>query len=172
MRGFVRRRLAECASLVQCLIRHWPITGAILLIYALAQHWLMVNWTPSLPYRLVWIEYGRLPGRGDLMVYRFTGKPLPRYGYVAGVRFFKRVGGIAGEAIRVDGRNVFVGDRPIGTAKPTTHDGQRLDPIAAGTIPAGYYFAQSDSLDSFDSRYAQSGLVAADAVVGVAHVIF
>jgi len=47
-----------------------------------------------------------------------------------------------------------------------------IDLIAAGTIPSGAYFAQSDSVDSFDSRYAQSGLVRTDQVIGVAHVIF
>ena len=62
--------------------------------------------------------------------------------------------------------------RLIGQAKQFTRTGESLDLIAAGTIPSGAYFAQSDSVDSFDSRYAQSGLVRTDQVIGVAHVIF
>ena len=128
--------------------------------------------TPSLPYRLVWLEYGAQPQRGDLMVFRFSGEPLPGMGYVDGVPFFKRVAGLPGDRIEVVARIVSVAGVRVGYAKPHTREGQRLDPIAAGVVPEGYLFGQADSDDSFDSRYAQSGLVPMTRVVGVAHVIF
>lgn len=168
---FLAQRRAECLAFSAWLRRHWIIALAVVLTYGLAQHWLYVNWTSSLPYRLVWIEYGAQPGLDDLMVYRFEGRPFHSED-LSGIRFFKRVAGVAGDRIAVSDREVAVSGRPIGHAKLFTRTGEPLDLIAGGTIPSGVYFAQSDSADSFDSRYAQAGLVGADQVIGVAHVIF
>lgn len=170
--GFMQRRFAEWRDLARFLRRHWIISTVVLLLYLAAKHWLWVNVTPSLPYRLVWLEYGAQPQRGDLMVFRFSGEPLPGMGYVDGVPFFKRVAGLPGDRIEVVERVVSVAGVRVGYAKPHTREGQRLDPIAAGVVPEGYLFGQADSDDSFDSRYAQSGLVPMTRVVGVAHVIF
>ena len=170
--GFMQRRLAEWRDLARFLRRHWFISTVVLVLYLAAKHWLWVNVTPSLPYRLVWLEYGAQPQRGDLMVFRFSGEPLPGMGYVDGVPFFKRVAGLPGDRIEVVARIVSVAGVRVGYAKPHTREGQRLDPIAAGVVPEGYLFGQADSDDSFDSRYAQSGLVPMTRVVGVAHVIF
>ena len=170
--GFMQRRFAEWRDLARFLRRHWIISTVVLVLYLAAKHWLWVNVTPSLPYRLVWLEYGAQPQRGDLMVFRFSGEPLPGMGYVDGVPFFKRVAGLPGDRIEVEARVVSVAGVRVGYAKPHTREGQRLDPIAAGVVPEGYLFGQADSDDSFDSRYAQSGLVPMTRVVGVAHVIF
>jgi len=168
---FLAQRRVECLALSAWLRRHWVIALSVVLTYGLAQHWLYVNWTSSLPYRLVWIEYGAQPGLGDLMVYRFEGRPFHNED-LSGIRFLKRVAGVAGDRITLSDREVAVSGRLIGQAKQFTRTGESLDLIAAGTIPSGAYFAQSDSVDSFDSRYAQSGLVRTDQVIGVAHVIF
>ena len=168
----MQRRFAEWRDLASFLRRHWIISTVVLVLYLAAKHWLWVNVTPSLPYRLVWLEYGGQPQRGDLMVFRFSGEPLPGMGYVDGVPFFKRVAGLPGDRIEVVARIVSVAGVRVGYAKPHTREGQRLDPIAAGVVPEGYLFGQADSDDSFDSRYAQSGLVPMTRVVGVAHVIF
>jgi len=168
----MQRRFAEWRDLARFLRRHWIISTVVLVLYLAAKHWLWVNVTPSLPYRLVWLEYGAQPQRGDLMVFRFSGEPLPGMGYVDGVPFFKRVAGLPGDRIEVVERVVSVAGVRVGYAKPHTREGQRLDPIAAGVVPEGYLFGQADSDDSFDSRYAQSGLVPMTRVVGVAHVIF
>lgn len=180
MKQFLVRRGQECGALGQWLLRYWFVALPVLALYAVAQHFLFVNLTPSLPYRLVWLEYGAQPARGDLVVYRYAGTPLPGYGYLDGVRFFKRVAGLPGDVIAVRDRVVTVAagaddsrsEIEIGYAKPHTASGVALEPIAAGTIPAGHLFAQSDSPDSFDSRYASSGLVPIERVIGVAHVIF
>lgn len=170
--GFLQRRRAECLELARFLRRHWLFASVALLLYIAAKHWLWVNLTPSLPYRLVWLEYGAQPQRGELMVFRFSGRPLPEMGYVDGVPFFKRVAGVAGDRIEVEDRVVRVAGTPVGHAKPHTRRGQPLDPIAPGRVPEGYLFGQADSPDSFDSRYAQAGLVPLERVIGVAHVIF
>lgn len=171
-RGFLQRRVAEWRDLAGFLRRHWIATALVLLLYAAAKHWLWVNISPSLPHHLVWLDYGATPQRGELMLYRFAGESLPELGPLDALPLFKRVAGLPGDGIRVEGRTVEVGGVRIGYAKPRSLRGTALDPIAPGVIPEGYLFAQGDSPDSFDSRYAQSGLVPIDRVIGVAHVIF
>src|ERR1035437_2275829 len=152
--------------------RQIALATVFTILYAAGLHWLGFNWTSSMPYHMVWIEYGKQPALGDLIIYHYTGTPLPAYGYINGVRFFKRAAGLAGDEIRVEGREVFVRGQSIGVAKSKTSDGQTLDLVKPGAIPTGFVFAQGESTDAFDSRYAQRGLVPADRIIGVAHVIF
>lgn len=168
---FLVNQWRNCMDFASWLKRYWMATLLAILAYGIAQHWLYINWTNSLPYRLVWVEYGAQPALGDLMVYHFVGSPF-RHEDLSGLRFFKRVAGVAGGRIEVSDRTVTVNGRMVGFAKLRTRTGEKLDTIAPGIIPAGHYFAQSDSLDSFDSRYAQSGLVKESQVIGVAHVVF
>ena len=170
--AFLRRRFAECRDLARFLRHHWFATVLIVLVYAAAKHWLWFNISPSLPYNLVWLEYGATPQRGELMLYRFAGPTLPGIEHLNALPFFKRAAGMPGDEIRVVNRIVSVGDTRIGFARYHASSGLALDPIPAGVIPAGYIFAQADSPDSFDSRYAQSGLVPVDRILGVAHPIF
>lgn len=172
MSEFLVRRFCECRDLAIFLRRHWLVTLAVLVLYAAAKYWLWVNLSPSLPYHLVWLERGASPARGELMIYRFAGEPLPGLGPLDRMPFFKRVAGLPGDPIRVEDRVVSVAGIRIGYAKRRTHAGLPLDPLPSGVIPEGYLFAQGESRDSFDSRYAQSGLVSQDRVLGVAHVIF
>ena len=62
---------------------------------------------------------------------------------------------------------VAINGEVVGQAKTHTHDRQVLEPILAAEIPAGHYYVQGTSPDSFDSRYQDSGLVRAEQVVGV-----
>jgi conjugal transfer pilin signal peptidase TrbI len=163
-------------DLAQFLVRRWPVTLIVLGGYAVAWHFLFVNVSSSLPYTLVWVERGRLPLRGDLIVYRCCahsdGVAPPN------MRFFKKVAGVAGDTIEVKQRTVYVNQTQIGYAKERAATGQPLSPIVPETLPTpvtiapGFYFAQGLTADSFDSRYQQSGLVAQAAILGVAHPIF
>lgn len=60
----------------------------------------------------------------------------------------------------------------MGIAKTHAHDRHPLAPIDAMVIPAGHYYVQGTSPDSFDSRYRSSGLVRADQVLGVVVPLF
>lgn len=173
-----RRLGIGMVDLARFLIRHWPVTFSILGLYGTAWHFLFVNLSPSLPYTLVWVERGRLPQRGELIVYRCCahseGLTPPN------LLLFKKVAGVAGDNIDVTGRAVYVNNQFIGIAKEKASTGQRLMPVLPGTfgnteslpIPTGFYFAQGLTADSFDSRYQQSGLVAQSAILGVAHPLF
>lgn len=128
---------------------------------------LLFNWSPSLPYRIAWLSGPQdRYARGDYVVYRFAGEAHHAYPGLRGQPFFKIVAGIAGDAITVHDRNVFVGGQHVGFAKPRSHDGQALEPIAPGRIASGQYYMRGTSPDSFDSRYRSSGLVDARQMLG------
>src|SRR5436305_2104123 len=82
----------------------------------------IVDWTPSLPYRIVYVDYfDRTLSRGDLVVYSFEGQAAERdYPGLAHQPFFKRVMGLPGDAVTVRDREVFVNGRPVGRAKTHT----------------------------------------------------
>lgn len=151
--------------------RRWYLFALLALIWLLASMRLfvhhtpvlpiLVNWTPSLSHRLVYIDYfDRALGRGDLVVFSFAGQAAE--GDFPGLRnqpFFKRVIGLPGDAVTVLDREVFVNGAPVGRAKTHTFNGRPLEPIESTVIPQGFLYVQGTSADSFDSRYRSSGLV-------------
>ena len=122
---------------------------------------LLFNWTPSLPYKVAFVDYrsGAIV-RGDLVVYAFEGPAgLQAYPGLRHQALFKRVAGVAGDVVTVRGREVFVNGEPVGLAKTHTFDRRPLEPIDPTVIPPGHLYVQGTSPDSFDSRYSLSGLV-------------
>ncbi len=172
---FVRARGRDIAGYGAMLCRYWPVTLAMAALWGVGAYYLAFNWSDSLPWRMVWIEHGRLPGKGEYFIYEFRGT---KRGLLTRT-FFKRVAGTEGDIVRVEkidgpgrGHRVWVGDTLIGEAVPADRFGIALTPAASGPVPPGHYFAQADDPASFDSRYAESGLVPFDAVRGVAHPLF
>lgn len=141
--------LAWTLALVRLFVDHRPLLP------------LLFNWTPSLPYRVVYAAYSAKSfARGDLVVYRFDGQAGRRdYPGLRQQPFFKRIAGVAGDAVTVRGREVFVNGASVGHAKTHAFDGRPLQPIEDGVIPDGFLYVQGTSPDSFDSRYRASGLV-------------
>ena len=158
-------------SLGRDVLRRWWLYCALLGIWGLALLRLFVphvpvlpvmfNWTPSLPYSVVFVDYWHGPvQRGDLVVYRFTGEAGRRdYPGLKDQAFFKRVAGMPGDTVTVADRDVFVNGLLVGRAKTHTFDRRPLQPISPTVIPPGFLYVQGTSPDSFDSRYRNSGLV-------------
>jgi conjugal transfer pilin signal peptidase TrbI len=164
------RRGADQHALWIHLRRRWYVYLPFAFLLLAAQHYLLFNVTQSLPYSVVWLDRESAPARGDLVVYRFEGEELMQIR--KGQRFFKRIVGLPGDEVSVDGRRVLVNGTDVGIAKQYTLDGHRLEPVAAGVIPHGYYFVQGTHAMSFDSRYRASGLVHSSQIIGTVHVIF
>ena len=134
---------------------------------------LLVNWTPSLPYRLALMQYQHpAVQRGDLIVFAFAGEAQAHYPGLRGQPFFKRVRGVPGDVVTVSERAVFVNGEAVGLAKTHAYDGHPLAPIAPVVIPPGHFYVHGIGPHSFDSRYAESGLVRAEQVVGIVVPIF
>lgn len=163
--------------------QHWYLYLPIVAIWSLAYVRLFVdatprvpilfNWTPSLPYRVAWLQHGphRLQ-RGDFIVFSFAGEAQQRYPGLQGQPFFKIVGGLPGDTVTVTGRQVAINGKDVGAAKTQAYDHRPLAPIAPTVIPPRYYYVQGTSPDSFDSRYQESGLVWAEQVIGVVVPLF
>lgn len=163
--------------------QHWPSYLLLSIIWAVAYVRVAIepiprlplafNWTPSLPYRVAWVRYGVTEvKRGDLIVYAFDGRAQREYPGLRHQPFFKRVSGLPGDRVTVRRRWILINGQPMGFAKRYTFDGRPLTPIANMTIPKGFVYAQGDSSDSFDSRYASSGLVRLDHIAGVARPLW
>lgn len=163
--------------------RLWPIYAFVGAIWILASVRvladptpripLLFNWTPSLPYRVAWLE--REPAqlvRGDFVLYAFRGEAVTAYPGLGGQPFFKRIAGVPGDRIEVADRNVFVAGQCVGFAKLHTIDGRPLSPISDSEIPPGHYYVRGTSPDSFDSRYREAGLVASGTLIGRVHPWF
>ena len=133
----------------------------------------LVNWTPSLPYHVALMQFQQRPvRRGDLIVFAFAGEAQAHYRGLRGQPFFKRVRGVPGDVVTVSDRTVFVNGEAVGRAKTHAYDGHPLAPIAPVVIPPGHYYVQGIGLHSFDSRYAESGLVRDGQVLGIVQPIF
>jgi conjugal transfer pilin signal peptidase TrbI len=171
-----QRRVAELAAFGGHARRRWYLYGALLGVWSLAfvrvfvdptpRIPILFNVTPSLPYAVAIVHYGTSEyRRGDFVVFSFMGEAQTLYPGLKKQPFFKIIRGVAGDRVTVRDRQVFVNGEPVGTAKPFTFDHRPLEPIAAMTIPAGCFYVQGTSPDSFDSRYRSSGLVRVEQIV-------
>lgn len=128
---------------------------------------ILFNVTPSLPFTLVAIDYAaRDPRRGDYIVYAFEGPAVRHFPGMYRQPLFKQVAGVAGDVITVAQRHVYVNGRDVGRAKTHTFNRLPLQPITPTVIPPDHFYVAGQSPDSFDSRYAISGLVARRQVLG------
>ena len=168
---WLARRAADQRALWAHLRRRWYAYLPAALAWLVAQHYLLFNWTASLPYHVVWLHPGTTRfTRGDLIVYRYAGEELMQL--KKGQRFFKRIVGVSGDQISVEDRRVLINGADVGIAKQYTLDGHRLERLPPGLIPDDYFYVQGTHEMSFDSRYRQSGLVHVSQIIGKVDVIF
>jgi conjugal transfer pilin signal peptidase TrbI len=170
LKAWIARRGADQRALWTHFRRRWYVYLPLVLAWNVAQHYLLFNWTRSLPYSVVWLDPTFTFARGDLIVYRFDGAELMHL--KKGQRFFKRIVGVPGDRVSVEDRRVLVNGTDVGIAKRYTLDGHRLEPLAPGVVPPGYLYVQGTHEMSFDSRYRESGLVHVSQIIGKVHVIF
>lgn len=145
----------------------WAAAMVRLLVDPTPHYPILFNVTASLPYKIVVIDYeAREPRLGDYIVYAFEGQAVHDFPGLRHQPLFKRIAGIAGDVVTVSGRYVFVNGRGVGYAKTHTVTRLALRPIDPTVIPVGFYYVAGTSPDSFDSRYANSGLVARRQILG------
>ena len=156
------------------LMRHLQRWTLVYLLASLATLWfdshyrVGINVTESLPARFFLIHRGEQAGRGDYVAFRWNGGGA----YPAGATFIKQIAGVPGDSVtRVD-LDYFVNCYPVGRAKPTSRQGQTLEPGPTGTLPRGAYYVRAPHPDSLDSRYGLTGWVTQAQIIGRAHVLF
>ncbi len=145
--------------------------SALCLLWLLPKNYeLVLNHSQSLPIKAVVIRKGEVPSKnGQIFVFRVRNNPhfkMPE------VNFIKLVGGLAGEEITTNDREVYVEERLIGTAKMHSLKGAPLTIINQGLIPEHKFFAYTPHKDSFDSRYQDLGLIDEKDIIGTAVFAF
>jgi len=129
---------------------------------------LTLNLTDSLPGTIFLIDKRTFPSLGEFVAFRWENDwPYPR-----GSIFVKRLTGIPGARVTASDRRYFVDGREMGFAKEYSTTGVQLKSGPTGEIPKGHYFVSADHPDSLDSRYALTGWVADDQVLGQAMRLF
>lgn len=108
-----------------------------------------INQTDSLPYSL----YLATPANNFKLkqIVSFTKVESP-------VLFAKRIAGLPGDRITIKEAKIYINDQELDSIRTS------LLPITPGLIPAGYFFAWGEGEKSFDSRYAEFGLVSQSSI--------
>jgi conjugal transfer pilin signal peptidase TrbI len=152
-------------------LRRWGVAYAAAVVGAIwfhSHYALGLNATHSLPGTLYLIERGTIPQRGEYVALRWAGGgPYPM-----GVTFIKVLAGQPGDAVTRDGATFVVAGTAIGQAKQLSRRGEPLQPGPTGILPEGRYFVFAPHPDSLDSRYALTGWIAREQIIGRAHAIF
>lgn len=146
----------------------WTVLIAAILVFN-AYFKVGVNVSPSLPGHLyIVIKGDRDIRRGDYAAFRWSGKGP----YKSGLTFLKIIRGMPGDTVAADGRKFYVNGGYVGIAKPRDLTGMPLAIGSVGVIPPGHYYVYAPHVDSLDSRYALTGWVRHEDILGRALVVF
>ncbi len=166
------QRGLDLLAKLYALIRKYLWVWALILIAAVLfqkYYFLGFNTTYSLPQTCFLIEKGQFtPQRGDYLAFRWNGGGP----YKAGTYFTKIVVGVPGDAVTRKGRDFYVNGTFVGTAKTHTSTGEPLEAGKTGVLGEGEYYVMTPHLDSLDSRYAMTGWIKKEAIIGKAHAVF
>ncbi len=125
----------------------WIPVLAVTLLMISTQTQVVINRTPSLPYKAFFCVKGLTLQKGDLVGIRGHRPPGHQTKYFKDTHFTKRLLGLPGDQV------------PSLPLKQSTKNNKPLHPLKAQTVPKGYVFVATNHPDSFDSRYQEFGLV-------------
>lgn len=126
--------------------------------YALVLPYAAIEWngTESLPGKVFLIVKFQRPALGEMGIFMPPANPY----YPRGLAFTKIVIGNPGDTITHQGRDVYLNGKKFGTCLQwDSGHRRRLKMTPDGVIPAGYHFVWTPHPHSYDSRYADIGLV-------------
>jgi conjugal transfer pilin signal peptidase TrbI len=126
---------------------------------------LMINQSQSLPYRL----FLRVKGKPDLIdrgVMIAFSHPLSKQ------ILAKEIAGLPGDEIKIENDRIYVHGQEIGILQKATSKGISLNPITERVVNEGCIFVRGTHERSFDSRYAEFGLVPIERVQDKLEAIF
>lgn len=127
------------------------IMSFLFIVWAKGQIAIIYSETDSLPYHYFLAFKTIKPKKGH-----YTMCECPWYEG----KVIKEIAGVSGDEIIYDADgNIHVGGILVGVLKEQTHDGRVLTPLKVSVIQDGFIFLKGDHERSFDSRYAEMGLV-------------
>lgn len=133
------------------------------------------NISESIKANFFIIDKSILPERGEYAAFNYYD--ITNEHYKSGmlktppqVVFIKKVIGVAGDTVSQQNREFFVNGQSAGIAKIKSKGGRPLKANEfQGVIPSGYYYVHTPHKDSYDSRYADVGLIPVTEIRGVAY---
>lgn len=86
----------------------------------------------------------------------------------------KKIAGVAGDTVSIHKTSILINNKVMGHLWPKTSRGHILTPIESQIIARGCYFAWTEALYSYDSRYTDVGLVceSQNRILGLAKPLF
>lgn len=146
-------------------MRRGKLLKSLVILYAIVGAYLICDYT---------FKGLRINTSESLPFYFFTSskiKHVQRNMYVtirhplAKSKLAKQVVGIPGDLIRIEDGVIYISDKVYGKILTHSRSGSPMTPINEGLIPEGYFFVYATHPQSFDSRYAEFGLVSLDQLV-------
>jgi len=145
----------------------WALSIAGLIAFN-AFFMLAITISPSLPqYAFLVHKREHSLARGDYVSFIWRGQKY----FPSGIPFTKIVLGVPGDVVSLVDREVYINGKPIALAKFRSKHGEPLELGPTGVIPPGMYYVHGTHPDSLDSRYAVTGWIHADQVIGRAYPI-
>ncbi len=111
---------------------------------------LRINNTSSVPYRFFLKTPFKNFARSHYVILRHSHSSLP---------LVKIIMGMSGDKITLEDQHVFVAGVDCGEIKEQSRSGFALTPIEETMIPHGFVYVYAPHEESFDSRYAEFGLI-------------
>lgn len=121
-----------------------------------------INVTTSLPYTVFLVERNAPVHKGDIAAFRWQGGGS----YAPGLTFAKIVAGVPGDQVEERHRDFYINGQFVGHAKDLSKKGDSLELGPIGIIPPDHFYMMAPHVDSLDSRYALSGWIDRDALIG------
>lgn len=122
-----------------------------------------INLSESLPYDYVLTLKFIEPKKGELVLFKAPPTAFPNLTHKPD--FTKIVLGETGDVVAVQKRVVKIGGLSL-QAKERAKSGRALEMISAGVIPQDKMFVFTPHIDSYDSRYAEVGLIDKELIIG------
>jgi conjugal transfer pilin signal peptidase TrbI len=121
-----------------------------------------INATFSLPHTFYLVERNATVTKGDFASFTWHGGGP----YAKGKSFVKQIIGAQGDIVTQADRQFYVNGQPVGLAKPYSRAGIALELGPTGVIPKDRFYVATPHLDSLDSRYAITGWIDKEQMLG------
>jgi conjugal transfer pilin signal peptidase TrbI len=121
-----------------------------------------INATYSLPHTFYLVERNAVVAKGDFASFTWHGGGP----YAKGKTFVKQLAGAQGDVVTQQDRQFFINGQAYGLAKRYSKAGFPLEIGPTGVIPSGKFYVATPHPDSLDSRYALTGWIDREQMLG------
>ncbi len=144
------------------------VTGLLFAVMIGFEWCIGINSTESLPHTIYLLQKNKIPKRGDIVSFQKDTQGV----LSTETQFIKQIIGIAGDTVNYEKDKVFLNHQYVGQLKTKSKEGKTLFAGYEGEIPSGFLFVYTPHPDSFDSRYAQIGLIHESEIIAVAYPLW